>query len=341
MCNLHCRCSGKRKNSDLLSAAMNLKCQYVIVLLLAILAAWYGYSHKELLLHVKTISVVSLTGLILAVFVSQIMIGYQFKCLMRIFGIDMDFREWFGLSACNSMFNYYLPARGGIAVRAYYLKKRYGFPYSHYTSLLAGSNIIAFILSAGMGLCLTLLYKLIHGIWHGKFLALFASLLLVTVIGTLVLLVFLKLGKTFNNARLNNILELFKDGLNLFVKNKKLVAAFSVFQILGIFAFGARLFICFSAIGVDVTPLQMLIIPSLTTFSLMLPLTPANLGIREGIISGCAYWFGLPADQALLAALIDRGAAVIMTFLFGLIFSRILLSGLKPAKEKPEKYATH
>lgn len=70
-------------------------------------------------------------------------------------------------------------------------------------------------------------------------------------------------------------------------------------------------------------------------FFLMLPLTPANLGIREGIISGCAYWFGLPADQALLAALIDRGAAVIMTFLFGLIFSRILLSDMKTAKERP------
>jgi len=81
----------------------------------------------------------------------------------------------------------------------------------------------------------------------------------------------------------------------------------------------------------------MLIIPLLTTFSLMLPLTLANLGIREGIISGCAYWFGLPADQAMLAALIDRGAAVIMTFLFGLIFSRILLLGLKHEKEKPEK----
>jgi uncharacterized membrane protein YbhN (UPF0104 family) len=79
----------------------------------------------------------------------------------------------------------------------------------------------------------------------------------------------------------------------------------------------------------------MLIIPSLTTFSLMLPLTPANLGIREGIISGCAYWFGLPADQALLAALIGRGVAVIMTFLFGLVFSRILLSDVKLAKDKP------
>jgi hypothetical protein len=36
----------------------------------------------------------------------------------------------------------------------------------------------------------------------------------------------------------------------------------------------------------------------------------------------------------VLAALIDRGAAVIMTFLFGLIFSRVLLSDAKFAKVK-------
>jgi uncharacterized protein (TIRG00374 family) len=254
---------------------------------------------------------------------------------MKMFAIDMDFREWFGLSACNSMFNYYLPAQGGLAVRAYYLKKKYAFAYSHYTSLLAGSQIISFLLSAAVGLGLTLLYKPIHGIWHGKFVVSFASLLALTVIGTFFLWVLLKLGRTFNNARLNNILRLFKEGLGLFLQNKKLIAAFCVFHILGVFAIGARLFVCFSAIGVDVVPLQMLIISSLTTFSLMLPLTPANLGIREGIISGCAYWFGLPADQALLAALIDRGAAIIMTFLFGLIFSRVLLSDLKIAKETP------
>ena len=117
----------------------------------------------------------------------------------------------------------------------------------------------------------------------------------------------------------------------LFGNNKRMLGFF-VFCILGTFAVGERLFICFSAIGVDVTPLQMLIIPSLKAFSLILSLTPANLGVHEGIISGCVYWFGLPADQAHLATLIDRGAAVIMTFLFGLIFSRILLSDLKLSK---------
>jgi hypothetical protein len=51
----------------------------------------------------------------------------------------------------------------------------------------------------------------------------------------------------------------------------------------------------------------------------------------------CLYFrFSHTSDQALLAALIDRGAAVIMTFLFGLIFSRILLLGLKPSEDIAE-----
>jgi len=316
---------------------MKKKYQNIILLILVLTASWYTFSHQELFLNLKKISLISLIGLTFTVFVFQILLGYQFKILMKMFAIDMDFREWFGLSACNSMFNYYLPARAGLAIRAIYLKKKYAFAYSHYMSMIAGSQIIAFFLSAGAGLVFTLLYRTIHGVWNAKFVLLFAFLLAVTAIGTLVLLVFLKLGKTFRNARFNNILGLFKEGLNVFGKNMRLVVVFSFFYILGFFVFGARIFICFSAVGVKVTPLQVLIIPSLITFSLMLPLTPANLGVQEGIISGCAYWFGLPADQALLAALIDRGAAVIMTFLFGLIFSRILLSGMKSAEDISDK----
>lgn len=308
--------------------------QYVILLILVLTASWYALSHKELFMHLKTISIFNIIGLSLVVFMTHVLLGCQFKCLLKMFGIGMNFGEWFGLSVCNSMFNYYLPAKGGLAIRAYYLKKKHAFTYSHYTSLTVGSQIISFFLSAAAGLVFALLFKPIHGKWHVKFVVLFAALLLMTVIGTAVLLFLLKLGKTFKNSRFNNILTLFSEGLGLFGRRKRLVVVFSLLHILRLFSVGARLFICFSAIGVDVEPLQMLIIPSLTTFSLMLPLTPANLGIREGIISGCAYWFGLPADQALLAALVDRAAAIIITFTLGLVFSRILLSDVKFSKAK-------
>jgi uncharacterized protein (TIRG00374 family) len=309
---------------------MSKKYQYVILFLLLAVAIWYSFTHSDLFLNLRRISALNVALLFAFVSVTYFMTGYQFNLLMKVFSIHLVFKEWLGLSVCNTMFNYYLPARGGIAVRAYYLKKKYAFTYSHYMSMIAGSQIIAFFLSDGLGLGSALLYRPVHGVWLGKFIVLFIFLLGATVIGAVVLLVLLKLGKTFKNARFNNILRLFEEGLNLFGKNKKMVGFFCFFYVLGILTVGARLFICFSAIGVEVTPLQMLIIPSLTTFSMLLPLTPANLGVREGIISGCAYWFGLPADQALLAALIDRGAAVIMTFLFGLIF-------MKPAEDIADK----
>jgi len=219
------------------------KYQYIVLFILGMVAVWYASTRGELFQNLKRVSALSLVLLFAFVFVTHLVTGYRFKLLMQVFSIRLDFKEWYGVSVCNVMFNYYLPARGGLAVRAYYLKKKYAFAYSHYTSLVAGSQIISFFLSAVAGLGFTLLFRAAHGIWLSKFMAVFASLLGVTAVGTLVLLVLLKLGKTFDNARFNNILRLFREGLSLFGKNKKLVAAFCVFHILGIVAVGARLFV--------------------------------------------------------------------------------------------------
>jgi uncharacterized protein (TIRG00374 family) len=165
---------------------------------------------------------------------------------------------------------------------------------------------------------------------------LFSCLLVLTLVLNIVFSFSLSLGKKLRNERLRRILENAKEGFGFFQKNWQLALRFSILLLTGIFISGARLFVCFSSIDLDVVPLQMLIISSLTTFSMVLSLTPANLGIREGIISFAAHLFGIPADKAVLAALIDRGAMVVVTFSFGLIFSRILLSDMKLVEQNIE-----
>jgi uncharacterized protein (TIRG00374 family) len=216
-----------------------------------------------------------------------------------------------------------------MAVRAYYLKKKYNFGYSRYTSLMAGSYIIIFVLSAGMGLGLSLLYIPVHRILHIKLVAIFIGLLLSTLFGTFLLFFIIRLRKRFKRTKINSILEIMKNGYLSFKENMRLIIIFSVFHLLTIFVTGARLFVSFSAIDLKVSFLQILIIASLTLFALPLSLTPANLGIKEGIISFSALLFGIAADEAMLAALIDRGVEIVLTFFFGLIFSRILLSDMK------------
>jgi uncharacterized protein (TIRG00374 family) len=232
------------------------------------------------------------------------------------------------------MFNYYLPARGGLVVRAYYLKQKYNFPFSHYASLLTATYIIAFFLSGTVGILSTILYKFFHGILLKKLLLIFIFLLFCTFVLALLTLLFAKLRITLKHERINNIFQLIQQGFVYFFENWQVVIYFSMLHILFLCISAARLYVAFSAIGIEVVSLQMLIIVSLVNFTLLLTLTPGNLGIREGVISFCAYLYGIPPDIAILAALIDRAADMVMTFLFGLSYSRILLSDIQGANEK-------
>lgn len=310
------------------------KYQYIVLLAIVLVGAWYGYSHRELFANLGKVSVLSLILLTFLASVTQWLIGYQFKYLMRIFGVDLDFREWFGLSACNTMFNYYLPARGGIAVRAFYLKKKHDFSYSHYTSLITGAYAISFVLSAGAGLGLTLLHGLVHGTFHRTLVVIFGSLLLLTVVGAALLSVLLRGRNRLGNERIIRILRSVKEGLALFRENRRSTACYALLHLLAILVTGIRLSVAFYAIGIDARPMQVLIISALVSFSMFLSLTPGNLGIREGVVSFAAYLFGISAARATLAAFVDRGMMVIVAFSFGLVFSRILLSDMSSWRKR-------
>ena len=72
----------------------------------------------------------------------------QFKIVAKIFSIELNFDEWFGLSSINTMYNYLLPGKAGLAVRGVYLKKKYNFPYSHSASILAGTYLITLLITS-------------------------------------------------------------------------------------------------------------------------------------------------------------------------------------------------
>ena len=57
-------------------------------------------------------------------------------------------------------------------------------------------------------------------------------------------------------------------------------------------------------------------------------ITPGNIGIKEGIIGLLSSMVGVNMPEAIFAATIDRVIAIIVTFVFGLYYSKILLSDL-------------
>jgi len=87
-----------------------------------------------------------------------------------------------------------------------------------------------------------------------------------------------------------------------------------------------KLYWAFGAMGISVGFYNILIIQSLTNFSTVISVTPGNLGIKEGIIGSFAFVLNIPVADAVFAATIDRGISMVVTFILGIWFSRVLLS---------------
>lgn len=82
------------------------------------------------------------------------------------------------------------------------------------------------------------------------------------------------------------------------------------------FARGARLWLLFWAMDMNISPQELLLIVTLAESTLLLQFTPGALGLREGAVAGGAALLGLSAPQAAGIAVADRLILVAATTLF-------------------------
>lgn len=303
--------------------------KYCVLAALVAAGLWYAWTHQKLLLSLKSIPFWYLIVIFCLTLTRNVLKGLQLRSISTVFGLRLSFREWFGLSVCNTMYNYFVLARAGAGVRALYLKKKHSLSYAHFGSLFAGSNALKLMAAALTGLFTCILAQTLYGErWVAltvAFLLLLSSLLGATVI----LAVSLKAVRYVPTKTLRRILSDVSDGLKLFPKHRDSMLKFAALSFVQICAAAAGFFVCCSALGMTLNALQVLAIQSMACFAVLLPLTPGGLGIREGIIASSGHLLGLPPEMAMLAALVQRGVAMIVTFGLGLVFSYLLLEGLK------------
>lgn len=293
--------------------------------LLFCLGVSYLYYHHSSLAILKDIVVENLLIITTFSFGTFLFLAIQFKLLLEIFCLDLRFKEWFGLTVINTMISYYTPVRGGLVARAYYLNRKYNLSYSRYAALLGGSYSINFFV-ASLG---TIFFILSAGLYSGFFnqniLRLGAGLLFGTVVANVLLFKLCSRMTSFKLGKYGQVLGDVAEGVALFRKRPLLVAKIALVQFCVIVIMGGKLYWSFEAIGKTVGLLDILAVQCLVTFSMLVSITPGNLGIKEGVIGLLASQFGVPFADAVLAASVDRGVSMFTTFLFGLIYSKILL----------------
>lgn len=250
-----------------------------------------------------------------------------FKNNISIFNLHLPFKEWYGLTVSNTMYNYLLPARGGMALRAMYLKQNHIFPYTKYVSYTAGTYILNLSIAAFTALFLSIGLFAFNVL--NNFIFLYVSLaLFIIIIGVIGFLYKFNPQKLPDKYKILKWIKQTAQGIKQFKYNPKKVGNLGTIQLGFILAISLRLFIAFYVLGIEVNYPKLVLINALVSFSMVFSVTPGNIGIKEGIIGLSSSLLGLSTEEALLGALVDRVIAMIVVFGLGGVFSQILLKKL-------------
>ena len=242
----------------------------------------------------------------------------QYRAAVRIQAIGMST----ALTAANTMANYYLPARGGMVVRAAYMKRVYGFPLSRYGALTVSITGLTILVAAMIGVVGVIVSASISGDVNQRGLLIFAGVGIAVVFGVGAAIALSGFAK--GDGQFAEVVRSFRAGMTMWAKSRGNLGIFLVWTVALFAAQGFRLWLSFRAVGVSVDLSGMMIIQAMAAVAFVLALTPGNIGLKEGAVVFSASLLNIDPDLALLASLIDRAAALIVTFGVGLASVRYL-----------------
>ena len=284
----------------------------IVTLLLFVLMGWY-LLHLDDCEKIKNITVMNFSLLFFLYFVFYFFISPPIKKIANDLGHKIPLWDVLGISLLTNLLNYVLPVRGGIVLRGFYLKKKYGLGLKKYAALsllisLVGlvvtgfSNGISFLMNDDLSIKLKSMHSL-------AFLVLGCGAVLVMFSPNILM----KISKKVRE--LNTVVDWNKvsspENIGVTFVCYSLALAFYVFR--------------FSLLcdSLDISlPLNELV--SLVTLSLvvnLLPLLPGNVGVKEASFAGVFHLLGYNYEIGALVSIIDRFMQVGFLFLGSLIFS--------------------
>jgi uncharacterized membrane protein YbhN (UPF0104 family) len=305
----------------------------VLVLVLAGIALYLSFE-SELLAALRNISLEAVVWLVVLRLLFLGTNGLFLRDSACKFGVRLMPREWFGLSIVTAMGNYIAPFSGGMIARAAYLKRRHSFPYAEFVALLASNYLVNFWVIGVVGMAaLSTLGTALRFYW--QVLVFFAAV----VVSISALVAFPSVTLPWNN-RLAQLVNTSLRGWGLVKQDRSFLAKLVAFAFVNIVWNGLSFWVAYGALGSPVSFRGALLVGLLAAFSILLNVTPGNLGVQEAVISLSSELLGTGVGQGLLVALLIRAATLILVFTLGPISSFLLtreLSALPPTSRPDEE----
>lgn len=293
----------------------------VLVLMLALLGLFL-VREKELASAFLRVHPISIALLFLIQCLFNAVSGLVLRELSLFFGVKLNSTEWYGLPAVTTMGNYLTPASGGLMARALYLKQRYGLSYPRFLSLLSSGYLVNFLVISAAGF-----FIVIGGHRHDTQVLPLAFFFL-AVCAVILYLLHRPVPLPDGEGRIRRILRDVVGSWPLMKSNPVLLGKLIVLTLFNILLGGSSLWLAFDALGYPIPGLDAILVTLLQAFSLLIMITPGNLGVQEIVVSLSSGLLGYGLGAGLLAALLIRAVTVLFILTHGPLFSYLLSNEL-------------
>jgi uncharacterized membrane protein YbhN (UPF0104 family) len=222
---------------------------------------------------------------------------------LQAFDIRLSLGECLKATVMSSLGNLLLPMQGGMSLRAVYLKKTAKLPYSRFVSTVFAVYLINFQLLAAIGL-LSYAALYVSGEVYNHLIPMFFG---VFFIGTSVAIFF---GLPMPLKALHRIWE----GWQIMRRGKVLYSLYALL-LLNILVMSLATAFAFRSVDAGMGFMQAMMVSVMSFFALFVNLTPANLGIREMVISYTTSMVGGGVVEGFAASVVLRAAELSSLFL--------------------------
>lgn len=291
-----------------------------VLLIIIAFAILYINNNRDLFSTIELVNPAYLVILIIGVLFAYFLGGLLNNSLMSAVGLRLRQTESFALSIVTGFYNLITPFRGGMAARAVYLKKKHGFAYVNFLATLSASYVLIFLVASLLGIISTFMIYKQTGVLSWILLIIFAAVFL----GMLFIMFVSPKFKERDNKWLNRFIKVI-NGWHLIKHNKKVIAVTTIITLIQILLSTLMLYLQFLTFGIDISFASALFLSAIGNLSILIGITPGNLGISEAITVFSASTIGITPAQSLSAALLGRAVSLVVLFILGPIFSYILM----------------
>lgn len=283
-----------------------------------------GRTHE--LVKILEVNLKYIIFILILVGLSSLLNGHKLKMLMEAYDVRLRFKEWWGLQIITLFWNDLTPFKGGLPIRAVYLKKKYGFSYTHSVTTTGLAYFTDFLILGLAGVVLSFFLQVSNQIKYGVFI-----FFLIIFLSSVIILFFLPLPIKLNIRILKHVIN----SINEFqrVRQDYLLFLKLSFNFIERWTVGAlRLYFAFLAFGTVVSLYSCLMIDLFVSIAMVVSITPMNLGFRESVVAVSSKLFSTSGLIGIFVAVLDRAIALVWTFASTPIFSYILMKDFKPYK---------